>query len=165
MINPDSWFEDSRELLEKPLKPFLRKESKNGYWTSDAVQDTRTFGYSYPDIVRGDPEATKHIFIEQELWSLADKPRAPKEKTPLDLSQKLAFLGNPEYIKLSDKINREDDRSAEEKAHDVDHKSELSAELQRKRLGFAEVEWYIDTKVLRYVQPRIIQQTLANLSR
>jgi hypothetical protein len=85
-INPSKWFEEHLDELAKPLTPFLSQaaDHNNGFWTSKMSEHLETFGYEYPDIIKGDAAATLSNFERLETWSLSNNPQAPIERLPLE---------------------------------------------------------------------------------
>jgi hypothetical protein len=78
-INPGKWFVEHPDELVMPLTPFLSQAAghNNGFWTSKMSEHLETFGYEYPDIIKGDAAATFANFERLETWSLSNNLQAP----------------------------------------------------------------------------------------
>lgn len=106
-VNSTHWFDElshtapegkipPSELHTASLIPFrkspLTKNPDERYWTPDTAKDTKTFGYTYPDIRDGaSVDEIRDTFAQNYGWSRQLTPfqqfgQPPAEMMPLDLS-------------------------------------------------------------------------------
>ena len=122
-VNPDGWYDPATkklrpglEALQEDLLPFFKPKQKRRFslnaasgkgdsWTSEDAADTKSFGYTYPDILESS-EKTKQRFRSRHGWSIRPqptpkdwKPVPPEEMLPLDLSHAQVYFKHLEYLR------------------------------------------------------------------
>lgn len=58
----------SSQNADSPLTPFHKDTSCNNFWTSNQVKDTKTFGYTYPEIANSDGSSGAIISYVNKLY-------------------------------------------------------------------------------------------------